>query len=356
MWQARRVESYGKPTSGFKKLKTSLEPTEADLGIEQTPVNRFFVCSGSAAPEPDRSSWTMTIDGDAADSPTEIALDDLMSLPHHVVDAWLECAGNGRMLYQYVGGYPWPEGALDTGWTLGAMGMARWEGPRLSDVIALARPTSEFEWLSPTGLDDDNEDGEAARMCMPAAKALDPDTIVALRMNGEPLTPAHGAPARLIAPGWIGAYSVKWLGRIELSATWINSFRADEYYVLRTPDGTKLGPATTHPIKSSLALPWNAQLGSGSQVIHGYARAAGNPIEAVEWRVDDGRWQHAELIRLPTKWGWTPFRFQWDAVSGDHTIRTRATDVRGDVQPDTVPFNPHMILWNAVIPHPVQVL
>ncbi|MFW2381721.1 MAG: molybdopterin-dependent oxidoreductase [Acidimicrobiales bacterium] len=349
------MESYGKDTSGFTKLKTSLEPTSTDLGIEQTPVDRFFVCSASAVPEPDRSSWALTIDGDAAGSSARVGLADLMSLPNHVVDAWLECAGNGRMLYDYVGGYPRPPAALDTRWTLGGMGMGRWEGPRLADVIALARPTSDFEWLSPMGLDDENEDGEPARMCLPASKALDPDTIVALRMNGEPLNAAHGAPARLIVPGWIGAYSVKWLGRIELSAHWINSFRADEYYVLRTPDGAKLGPATVHPVKSSLALDWNAELDSGAHSIRGYARATAVPIEAVEWSVDGGEWQHAELIRLTTKWGWTPFRFHWDATPGLHTLRTRATDINGATQPETVPYNPHTILWNAITPHPVKV-
>lgn len=348
-------DGYGKDTSGFTRLKTSLEPTETDLGLEQTPIDRFFVCSGSAVPHPNQITWAMTIDGDAAGSPIEVGLDDLMSLPNHVVDAWLECAGNGRMLYEFVAGYPRPESALDTRWTLGAMGMARWEGPRLADVVGLARPTTDFQWLSPQGLDFDHEDGEAARMCLPVDKALDPDTIVALRMNGEPLAPAHGAPARLIVPGWVGAYSVKWLGRIELSSTWVNSFRADEYYVLRTPHGTKLGPVTTHPTKSNLALGWNAELPAGLQTVHGYARAAGVPIEAVEWSADGGDWNHAELIRLNTKWGWTPFRFEWDATPGHHTLRTRATDVNGTGQPDTVPFNPHTILWNAITPHPVRV-
>jgi DMSO/TMAO reductase YedYZ molybdopterin-dependent catalytic subunit len=349
------VDGYGKPTDGFLKVKTSLEPTTKDLGTEQTPVDRFFVCSGSAAPRVDAHSWSMKIDGDAAGSPLQVGLDDLMSLPSHVVDAWLECAGNGRMLYEYVAGYERPEGATDTRWTLGAMGMGRWEGPRLSDVVALARPTTEFQWLSPMGLDFDHEDGEPARMCLPVDKALDPDTIVALRMNGEPLTPAHGAPARLLVPGWVGAYSVKWLGRIELSSTWVNSFRADEYYVLRTPDGTKLGPATAHPIKSSLALGWNAELPAGATTVQGYARASGVPVEAVEWSTNGGEWQHAELIRLNSKWGWTPFRFHWNATPGDHTLSTRATDINGETQPDTVPFHPNTILWNAITPHPVRV-
>jgi DMSO/TMAO reductase YedYZ molybdopterin-dependent catalytic subunit len=349
------MESYGKDTSGFTRLKTSLEPIVADLGIEQTPVERFFVCSGSAVPDPDATTWTMTIDGDAASSPVQVGFDDLTSLASHVVDAWLECAGNGRMMYDYVGGYPRSEDALDTRWTLGAMGMARWEGPRLSDAIKLATPTSEFRWLSPMGLDFDNEDGEPARMCIPAVKALDPDTIVALSMNGEPLLPAHGAPARLIVPGWVGAYSVKWLGRLELSSSWVNSFRADEYYQLRAPDGTKLGPATTHPIKSGLGLVWNAHMNPGPQIVRGYARATEAPIEAVEWSEDGGRWQQAELIRLNSKWGWTPFQFQWNATPGDHTLSTRATDSNGQTQPETMPFNPHTILWNAITPHPVRV-
>ncbi|MEM9468126.1 MAG: molybdopterin-dependent oxidoreductase [Actinomycetota bacterium] len=344
---------FGKPTDGFAALKTSLEPVGLDLGRQQTPTDRFFVCNAGAAARVDPETWTLRIDGDGAASPVTLRLDELRRLPWVELDAWLECAGNGRKLFEYVAGHPRPVSALDTHWMTGAMGMARWGGVRLADVLALAEPTATFAWAASSGLDVENEDGDVVRMCMPASKALDSDTLVALEMNGEPLVTAHGAPVRLVVPGWIGAYSVKWVDRIELSSSWLPSFRADVYYRLRDPDGTDRGPATTHPVKSTLALDWNAVVSSGSTVVWGYARSGTAPIRSVEWSLDSGPWQEATLEPLPGRWSWTPFHLTVDLEPGEHRLRTRATDETGASQPDAVPYHPNTILWNAVTPHPV---
>ena len=155
--------------------------------------------------------------------------------------------------------------------------------------------------------------------------------------------------------GWIGAYSVKWLDRIEVSTSWVGSRRADAYYRLRSPDGADLGPATAHPVKSSLALPWPGQLDTGPHSVAGYARVGEGDIARVEWSVDGGRWRDAELMQPDGPWAWRPFRFEWNAPVGSYVIRTRATDDRGNRQPEQMPFHPDGLLWNAVIPHPVLV-
>jgi len=224
---------YGKSDAGFKQLRTSLEPDSLDLGIAETPIDRFFVCSGSPAPDIDEATWRITIDGDGVERPVEVSVAELRELPQHTVHSWLECAGNGRGMYALAGGYDEARELADTGWTLGAMGIATWSGPRLRDVLALAGPKQAAAWISPEGDDDDNTEGEAARMCMPRDKAEHDDTLVALTMNGAPLVQAHGAPVRVLVPGWVGAYSVKWVRRIEVSTSWVPSWRADVYYVRR---------------------------------------------------------------------------------------------------------------------------
>ena len=344
-----------KDPSAFTALKRSLEPRTMELGVDRTGVDRFFVCSVADAPDLEPSTWSMTIDGPSAGSPTTVDLEALRSLPQHDLDAWLECAGNGRRLFELVDGQTAPPIDADTQWMLGAMGMASWRGPRLADVVALAAPLPDLAWVAPSGVDADNIEHEPPKMCMPAAKALHPDTIVALEMNGAPLVTEHGAPARVVVPGWIGAYSVKWLGRIELSDVWVPSWRADVYYQHRLPDGTALGPATAHPIKSCLALDWEAPLAAGTQEIVGYARVPGQPMATVEWSVDGGPWQPAQLVGPNDEWTWSPFRFEWTAEPGRHEIRTRATAADGTTQPTSMPYHPNTILWNAITPHPVVV-
>jgi DMSO/TMAO reductase YedYZ molybdopterin-dependent catalytic subunit len=345
----------GASTTGLVGRGTSLEPVTAHLGVDSTPVDDFFVCKVGEAARPDPESWRMTIDGDGVSRVVELDLDDLVSLPRRRVDAWLECAGNGRSLFDLVGGRPLAPENNATPWMLGAMAMATWEGPSLSAVLERAGLEPDAAWVSPAGLDVSNSEGEPVRMCLPMEKAAHPDTIVALVMNGEPLEPMHGFPARLLVPGWIGAYSVKWLERIEVSTSWVSAYRADTYYRHRSPDGTDLGPATTHPVKSSLALPWPARLAVGPSEILGYARVGEGHVVRVEWWVDGGDLRQARLLDRVGEWGWQPFTFQWEATAGDHTLSTRATTATGATQPDEMPFHPSGLLWNAVIPHPVLV-
>lgn len=347
--------NYGKSTEGMRRLATSLEPTDMALGVDQTPVDRFFVCSASDAPRIESDNWRLTITGDACTTSRTIDWSELAALPQRTVAAWLECAGNGRAMYELEGGFDPPSAVEDTAWTLGAMGMATWHGVSLRDVLALAGVAEDAQWIGIQGGDVDNLEGEPAAMCLPLDKALDPDTLVATSMNGEPLLRAHGHPARLLVPGWVGAYSVKWLARIEVSSTWVSSWRADEYYRLRSADGIDRGPATAHPIKSCLALDWPATLPAGVQSILGYARSGHGEVARVEVSIDHGPWFDAPIVHRQGRWGWMPFEFEWDAPRGDHSIRTRAWDGNGRTQPDTMQYCPNTILWNGVTSHPVEV-
>jgi len=346
---------YGKSTAGMRRHTTSLEPDSMDLGIESTPVDRFFVCSGSDAPSLATSDFALTIGGDAADGEVTLDWSALQALPQRSLDAWLECAGNGRRMYGLAGGHTISAEMIDTPWTLGGMGMAQWTGVSLRDVLTLAGVGSQASWVGVWGADHDNVEEEPAGMCLPLDKALDPDTIIATTMNGAPLLAAHGHPARLVVPGWVGAYSVKWIERIEIASEWLPTWRGDVYYRLRAPDGTDLGPATAHPIKSCLALDWPATLAPGDQIVQGYARCGEREVDRVEVSVDGGEWQPARLLTRLGTWGWQPFAFDWQATVGDHKIRTRAFDVAGNTQPDHKDFHPNTILWNAITEHPVTV-
>lgn len=350
------AQQYGKPVDELRLIGTSAEPATLDLGTDQTPIGRFFICAMSPAPDVAPAEWSLQIDGDAAMAPRSVGIDELRALPQRRVRSWLECAGNGRAMFEVSGGYERPEALTDTPWTLGAMGMATWVGPTLASVLELAGVSEDAEWVGPVGLDVDSTEGAPASMSIPVAKARHEDTLVALEMNDAPLLRAHGAPARLLVPGWVGAYSVKWLDRLEVSSTWVSSFRSDVYYRHRNADGEDQGPLTSHPVKSTLALPWPAEIQSGSTVIRGYARCGTAPIERLEWSVDDGPWQDISFAPATDRWAWQPFEFTWEAPVGAHQIRTRATAADGQTQPDSQPYHPNTVLWNSVTRHPITVI
>jgi DMSO/TMAO reductase YedYZ molybdopterin-dependent catalytic subunit len=345
---------HGKSAAGFKTPANSLEPTSVDFMLETTPVSNFFACNTTDAPYVDADGWRLKIVGDSVRNSLDLSYTDLLELPQHKVRSWLECAGNGRQLFIILDGRLAESQQWMTHWMLGAIGMAAWEGPRLSDVLELAGIKETAGWVGPMGLDVNNPDGEPVRMSLPLEKAMNPDTLVALCMNGQPLVPAHGFPARLVVPGWIGAYSVKWLDRIEVTKDWVESWRANGYYVLREPGGKIIGPATAHPVKSNLGIEWNATLPVGLSSLAGCARSGNGTIERIEWSLDDQPWCEIEFAKPAERWAWVPFIIEADLSAGSHEIRTRATDSEGHVQPDEQPFHPDGVLWNAVIPHPVQ--
>jgi DMSO/TMAO reductase YedYZ molybdopterin-dependent catalytic subunit len=177
------------------------------------------------------------------------------------------------------------------------------------------------------------------------------------------LPPDHGFPARTIVPGWVGTYSIKWLGRITVSSEHMWVVRNTRRYVMMGDAWSKDdyapargAPITRHPIRSSLALPWPAKLERGRQRIRGYARGAEEPIVRVEWSADRGAtWQDAELVSPSARYAWVEFAFTWDATPGEHALMTRATDTAGDTQPMSQPFNDGGYMFSMVHPHPVTV-
>ncbi len=121
-------------------------------------------------------------------------------------------------------------------------------------------------------------------------------------MNDEPLTAAHGAPVRVVVPGYIGARSVKWVERITVQVEPSTNFFQETAYRLPPPEdvpapgvGISLGPLA---LNSEILVPDDGQrLPAGPTVISGYALAGDDrAVSRVDVSVDGGAtWQQAEL-------------------------------------------------------------
>ena len=255
----------------------------------------------------------------------------------------IECAGNARRFFAHRFGRP----AGNAQWHTGAIGVAEWSGVRLRDVLALAGVRDAVVDVLPEGLDA----GCFARP-LPIAKARADDTQVALAMNGEPLPPDHGFPARLLVSGWLGAASVKWLGRIGVAcrALYTHWNTADD--TLAGPDWPEQPPADGLPVTE---LAWPARLEPGPRVIRGRAFCGEGRVAWVQYALDDARWQDATLGEPNIPAAWVRWSFVWHATPGEHRLRLRATDEQDQRQPDDVAWNDHGVLFNAVVAHPICV-
>ncbi|MCX2929363.1 sulfite oxidase [Mycobacterium sp. CVI_P3] len=320
---------------------------------ELVGADRFFVRSHAPTPAIDTTGWTLHIDGSGVRHPVSFDYHDLRgAFPITSVVRTIECAGNRRVEFGREVGRVFD----GTQWGRTAIGTAEWTGVRLRDLLEPAGITADAREVMPESLD-----AIRARRPLPLAKALADDTIVAWAMNGEELPPDHGFPARLVVSGWLGAASIKWLGRIEVATSHLEVPWNTVDYVMIGPNyppegGAARGPAITEPALSSLVeLPWPAQLPSGSHIVRGRAFAGEATISRVEYRVDDQHWEPATITSAGGPGVWARWQFRWDASPGEHVLRVRAADDRGRVQPDSTPWNELGYMHQSVLAHPISV-
>ena len=329
------------------------------------PIDRFFVRNHTRTPVLDAATWRLRLFGTGlrgrptADHPVAFGYRDLLDLPAVTRTVVVECAGNGRSFFtrqqnQSVAGTPWE---------LGAVGVARWRGVPLATVLRRAGLTHAAVDVLPEGLDPDFVTGGLnlgrVRRPLPIGKALD-DVLLAYEMNDQPLPPDHGHPMRLVVPSWIGIASIKWLGRIEVSATPLFSPWNTQFYRLFGPDHATDGtPIDRQVVKSAFELPWNATLTAGRRhLLRGRSWSGNGPVRRVEVSVDGGHsWQPARPIdAVPGGADWVRWEVEWRPdAPGPQTLRARATDVTGATQPDVAPYNTEGYLYGAVVAHQVTV-
>jgi len=316
-----------------------------------TPTSRFFVRNHMQEPATlDGETWRLAISGEV-EKPVNLSLADLEKLPIHTVTNTLECAGNGRGFYQpHVPGVQWQKGAVGT---------ARFSGPRLGDILERAGLKVSGKHVMFHGLDEVPGKVPPFIRSIPIEKAMDGDTLVATHMNGSVLEKHHGFPARALVPGWVGAASCKWLSEIKLlDKEFDGNFMKPGYRLPNHPlkPGEPLNVDDSHVItslqvKSVIASPVDGSiLDSRTFNVQGAAWAGEAEIVKVEISSDGGSsWQPARLHHDEAKYAWRLWSHRVKVSgAGEYTIRARAIDSQGRAQPQAPEWNPSGYLYNAI--------
>jgi DMSO/TMAO reductase YedYZ molybdopterin-dependent catalytic subunit len=276
-----------------RRFTTALAITEGNhAGTEITGVNDFYVVSKNLGGDPvvDASTWRLNL-------PTRtLTYQELLALPSQQMELTLECISN------------------DVGGTLISNGL--WKGPRVSDVLALTTVPSDAVWMLMESADGYTESFQL--------RELTPDHVLATHLNGAPLTPQHGFPARFLFPGHYGMKQPKWVTRIRFSASdqagyWENN-GWDERAIVKTmsridrpADGTALA--------------------AGSIQFGGIAFAGSRRISGVELSWDGGRsWQAAELHAEFAPNAWRFWQLTATLAAGHYNVSVRARDGEGTLQ------------------------
>ncbi|HET6252365.1 MAG TPA: sulfite oxidase [Tepidisphaeraceae bacterium] len=307
----------GKPMVNWDTLKDWITPKDdlyavSHYGMTKVPVEGYELEIGGLV-----------------EKPRKLSLDDIKALPKKSVTATLECSGNGA------------------GKTfLGAIGNVTWTGtplaPLLKECGILPKAVEAAFWGADHKVEKirGNDFDQNFARTLSIADASRDDLLLAYEMNGQPLSPGHGFPLRLIVPGWYGIAWVKWLSRIELrDRRLMNRFMARDYVTIRgeeLPGGkvawkeSSVGPMN---IKSFVARVVKRK--DGTLVISGAAWSGMSPVKGVEVKIDNGEWQKADVDTAHTEpYTWRFWTYAWkDAAAGEHTIVSRAIAADGTIQP-----------------------
>ncbi len=273
------------------------------LSAEVTPNDQYYIVSKNLFSDPtvDSSGWRLSVGGHVHTS-LNLTYNDLLAMPMKKQYESMMCISNE------VGGQ--------------YMSNALWEGIPLADLLNRAAVNADATKVVLYAADDYSDS-------IHLSKALEPTTLLALRMNGSTLPQGHGFPLRLLVPGIYGMKHVKWITRIEVVK--------DDYQGY----WQQRGWSDAAPIR--LASRIDAPL-TGSNIsantltyIAGVAFSGNKGISEVDVSLDAGQtWQRATLKQPLSGLTWVLWELPWRPKAGNYTVVVRAVDLEGNVQDPTI--------------------
>ncbi|HEY0962716.1 MAG TPA: sulfite oxidase [Pseudomonadales bacterium] len=288
-----------------------------------TPNDDFYIIQHYNQPEVSEADFRLKVTG-MVDKPMELSMADIKARPKMEIDAGFECGGNGPRLFQ------------------GLIGNAKWGGTSLGALLRDAGVQDGGIEVVFYGNDKGMETvrdlsvEQAFGRSMHINDAMLDDVMLAYEMNGEPLPLFHGAPLRLLVPGWYGVANVKWVGQIHVQDTrYMGRFMARDYVTLqKTVVGgeERWEERSVTRIQLKSAIVRVTKSGDAHNVV-GFVLNDGTPLRAVEVSIDGGPWQQATIDPNATKYSWKLFSYTWNgATPGEHTLVSRVIDETGKVQ------------------------
>jgi DMSO/TMAO reductase YedYZ molybdopterin-dependent catalytic subunit len=266
-----------------------------------TPNDDFYMVAVDTSFRPDvnpktaNAQWSLPVHGLDGTVVLRLGYNDLVNSASRVIPYTFECIGNP------IGGQ--------------LIGNAQWHVVPLKEIInKAAKGSNNVHAVLFEGLDDFYSSVSVAR-------TLDDYAFIAVKMNGEPLPPAHGFPARVILPDLYGMKQPRSLRSIKL----LEDSNTTSYW-------EKRGWAGEVPIKTMSRIDTLEQpMSVNAAQLTGIAFAGARGVKKVEVSLDDEQsWQACNLVSGTKPNVWSLWRYEWrKPVPGRYTVTVRATDGDG---------------------------
>ncbi|WP_306334988.1 molybdopterin-dependent oxidoreductase [Streptomyces sp. KL118A] len=283
-----------------------------------TPVDNVFVRAHLGVPDIDPAAWTLTVEG-LVERPLRLDLAALRALPADRLIAVHECFGS----------------PLRPDTPTRAVTNIEWTGLPLAALLDRARPLPAARHVLFEGADTGpfhGEDDVAYVKDLPLETARR-DVFLAHGMNGEPLRARHGHPLRAVVPRMFGTNSVKWLTRIVLTDERPELMFTTTFYTRTLPGDDAPRPVRAVDVNSKILSPASgAELPYGTWAFRGRTWST-TEVVRLDLSFDGGPWEPATLDVPGADPAWQGFSLRRTLAPGPHTVRSRATDAAGRVQP-----------------------
>ncbi len=313
-------------TPGADLIVRRADPLNCEVRLSRladgdvTPNDRFYIRNHFPVPKIDAERWRLRVHGHVNET-LNLSLRELKRMSAVTLSVTLECAGNGRTLFNRpIEGEPWALGAVST---------AVWKGIALSEILDRAGVQFMARHLIFRSAD-------SFERSLSIDQAGVSPVLLAYEMNGEPLPAHHGQPLRVLVPAWYAVSSVKWLTEIEVSDQPSRGHYQVQRYVYESHT-----PVSVMRARSVITDPEEGvTVDAGDLTIQGLAWSGSGPIVRVDLAVGDGDWSEADILGQPARYAWT----RWRLVTrierpGEIRIRSRATDSSGQTQPAQADWN-----------------
>jgi DMSO/TMAO reductase YedYZ molybdopterin-dependent catalytic subunit len=325
------------PATGGRSLDTRTFQKSSFI----TPTEDFFAVQHYGPIQVDPATYKLRVTG-LVNKPMELTLAELKRRPRVEQIVGFECSGNNPA-------------RLNT-----LAGNARWAGTSLNALLKEAGLKSTARevvfFAADKGTEEITHGGSPSQKyeqhfgrSLVVEDATKPEILLAWEMNGAPIPDSHGAPIRLINPGWYGVANVKWLNQIHAQDTrFMGRFMARDYVTLME---RKVGDESVWEETSVARMRLKSMVArltrnGNKYAITGFVLNDGTPLRSVEVRVDDGQWQPAAIDKSATQYSWKLFTYEWTGLkAGDHTIVSRATDANGTTQPESAELQTKATRW-----------
>jgi DMSO/TMAO reductase YedYZ molybdopterin-dependent catalytic subunit len=302
---------------GTPVINNSIEPRH--LVSDITKADDLFVLAHAGVPDVDAAKWSLEVCGLVGAVQT-LSLEDLQRLPQRDVTSIHRCAGN----------------PFDPTVSSRQIANVTWRGVDLRELLHAAGVDARATHLWSYGLDHGDFFGHEVTHYVkdvPLSRVDKGDVLIALSLNGQPLSAEHGFPARLVVPGYYGTNHVKWICRLELADRRPEGVFTTQLY-FDGPEGSERKPVWAVDPDAIFVFPLHgATIGRSRHRLWGRAWSSAEVV-LVEVSVDGGdNWMTAN-VSPRTGRGWQTFEVHWQPhAAGTYRFLCRATDVTGRTQP-----------------------